>query len=159
MGIQRGGSGSGVFLWGKRGFQFLVLAAPLAFVLVKGIGRTAPSDIARERFLLFRRRTAVFLLNCFERIDRVHIGAELGLRPTFTHVGVRNTEVFHRRRRCGRLALRFVNMQRLDLNAIRQSILYSGIKGNRFRMDFLLLLFPQHQALEALMALRAKDRV
>ena len=54
MGIQRGRSGSGVFLRGKCGVKLCKLVRPVWLILVEGIRKTAPAHIAGEDFLLLR---------------------------------------------------------------------------------------------------------
>ena len=54
MGIQRGRSGSGVFLRGECGVQLCKLVRPVWLILVEGIRKTAPAHIAGEDFLLLR---------------------------------------------------------------------------------------------------------
>ena len=69
-GRQRAGSGSGVFILGKQGFQFFIVAA----ALVKAIGQTTPAHIVRQDFLLLRHGQPSFFLNLLECADRLNIG-------------------------------------------------------------------------------------
>ena len=59
VGIQRGGSGSGVFLVCQELFQIRILCGPGWLVRVKGIGQTAPANILRENMLFLQGRRAV----------------------------------------------------------------------------------------------------
>ena len=54
MGIQRGRSGSGVFLRGKCGVKLCKLVCPIWLVFIERICQTAPAYISGEDFLLFR---------------------------------------------------------------------------------------------------------
>ena len=54
MGIQRGRSGSGVFLRGKCGVKLCKLVCPIWLIFIERISQTAPADIAGEDFLLLR---------------------------------------------------------------------------------------------------------
>ena len=63
---QRGFLRGGVFLRRQQVLQLLVLAVPVVFIRVKGIGQTAPAEIPGQNILLGFRGRCAALLNLLE---------------------------------------------------------------------------------------------
>ena len=60
---QRGFLRGGVFLRRQQVLQMLVLAVPVVFIRVKGIGQTAPAEVSGQNILLGFRGRCTALLN------------------------------------------------------------------------------------------------
>ena len=67
---QRTGSGGGVLILFKQGFQFFIVDA----ALVKAIGQTAPAHIAGEDFLFLLGGKPPLRFDLFQSADRLNIG-------------------------------------------------------------------------------------
>ena len=93
MGIQRGGSGCGVFLGGKQLLQLGVLGRPGGLLRVESVCQTAPSHIPGEGFLLLRHCLLSCFLQVFQQLDCLNVGLELGFGAAFTQVFVGDVEI------------------------------------------------------------------
>ena len=93
MGVEGGGPGRSVFLWGQQFLQFRILGGPRGFVRVKGIRHAAPAHIAGQHFLLRRRGLAGGFFQVFQQLDRRHIGLVLGLGAALAQMVVGDAEV------------------------------------------------------------------
>ena len=78
---QRGFLRGGVFLRRQQFFQLLVLTVPVVLARVKGIGKTAPTEVPGQNILLGFRGRCVALLDLLECPNRIQIGSKLGLSP------------------------------------------------------------------------------
>ena len=78
---QRGFLRGGVFLRRQQFFQLRVLAVPVVFIRVKGIGKTAPAEIPGQNILLGLCGRCAALLDLLECPNCVQIGNKLGLCP------------------------------------------------------------------------------
>ena len=119
MGIQRGGSGIGIFLWGKRCGKLLKFRCPVRFPFVKGIRQTAPAHILRQNFLFLGAGLSVVLLQLLEQMNGIQISAELCLRAALAKMVIGNMKILCGKRRAfGNLHLLHGNI-RLHRNGNR----------------------------------------
>ena len=77
--IERRSTRRFVLFLGQRRSQFMILLRPCRFAVIKGFRKTTPADVLREDFLFVRRCLPVFAFQLLEKMNRVHVSAELGL--------------------------------------------------------------------------------
>ena len=119
MGIECGGSGIGIFLWGERRGKLLKLRSPVRFAFVKSICQTAPAHILRQNFLFLGAGLSVVLLQLLEQTNGIQISAELCLRATLAKMVIGDVEILCGKRRVfGNLRLLHGNI-RLHRNGNR----------------------------------------
>ena len=119
MGIQRGSSGIGILLWGKRCGKLLKLRSPVRFPFVKSICQTAPAHILRQNFLFLGAGLSVILLQLLEQMNGIQISAKLCLRAALAEMVIGDVEILCGKRRAfGNLRLLHGNI-RLHRNGNR----------------------------------------
>ena len=93
MGIQCGASRRCVLIGRQQLLQFSVFLAPVWLVGVKGIGKTAPADIAGQHLLLFGERLTAGGFKLFEPLNGSNIGLIFCLCTAFAQVFIRDAVV------------------------------------------------------------------
>ena len=93
VGVQRRCSGRGIFLRRKRNIQLLKLIRPVGLILIERIRQTAPADIFCEHGLFLRRCLSAVKLQFLQKIDRVHVCAELRFCTASAKVIIGDAEI------------------------------------------------------------------
>ena len=132
--VQRRASCCGIFLWGKGFVQFDELVCPVGLAFVKGICKTAPTNISGQDFLFFRCCLPTLKLQLLQQLDGIHIHTKLGLGTTHTQIIVCNAEVFCFGKLLGRF--RFFRADRLHHHIVGQIVVFTGIDRNGVRDEF-----------------------
>ncbi len=88
-GGQRAGTGSGIFVLVKQGFQFQIFAV----TLVKAVGQTAPAYIPGQNFLFFGSGKPFFRFNAFQAADGGHVGGVFLTGGAVTQLVIRDAKV------------------------------------------------------------------
>ena len=91
--VQRGASRCGVFFGRKGRIEFRKLILPVVLCLVKGICKTTPTDVFRKDFLFFLCGLSAVKLQFFQKVDSIHVHAELCFCTAFAQVVVGDAEV------------------------------------------------------------------
>ena len=130
MRVQDGGAGSRIFLRRKSSVQLLKFIRPVCFCLVKGIRKPTPSNITGEDFLFLRRGASSIKFDLFQRVDCVHVCAELGFGSSFAQMVVGDPEVSGRR-------FRFVKTQPFHNDVVGQIVFLCRINRHSLRDSFL----------------------
>ena len=141
-GVQRGRPRRVKFLRGQRVQKLPVFIFPGGIIRFKGFLHAAPANIARQRFLFFRRRQPPLRLNAFEQKDGFHVHAEPGLGAARAEAGVGNMKIVALRfRRRGNLFLLLRTRRKGDdgFNEFERRIFAGFMAGNP---RFGLLLQP-----------------
>ena len=94
MRIERGCPCRAVFLIGQEAFQLCILRRPIFFVRIKGIGDTAPANIAGQDFLLRCRSCPALRFDLLQSANSLHVHAVLCFGPAHTQVIIGDAEVF-----------------------------------------------------------------
>ena len=92
-GVEGRASGITVFFRVQRRFYLGILLRPTGVVRVKCLGDAAPADKAGQHFLFFRRGKPTLGLQCFQQMDSVHVGAELGFRAAHAQIIVGDVKI------------------------------------------------------------------
>ena len=66
---------------------------PFTVVFIESLRDPSPPDVPGENFLFFRRSETAFRFQCFQHVDSVHVGPELGLQAASAKVVIRDAEV------------------------------------------------------------------
>ena len=93
VGIQCGASRRRILFGRQQPLQLSVFLAPVWLVRVKGIGKTAPANIARQHFLLFGERLTAGGFKLFEQLNGSNIDLIFGLCTAFAQVFICDAEV------------------------------------------------------------------
>ena len=92
-GVQRGRPRRFKLLRCQRVQKLPVFIFPGGIIRFKGFLHAAPANIARQRFLFFRRRQPPLRLNAFEQKDGFHVHAEPGLGAARAEAGVGDMKI------------------------------------------------------------------